>query len=307
MPGKTLVFPPKTDWPKFTDVYWNSDKRHAFLKFRRFLASMFTALDFLVGNESYGGDWALIYDTAARKAHLTYPPPTTAPRRRLHRQTQLFLHRVLLDTFSDHCPAIIADHLDASTYDDEALQDNDGHPHCVGTALLQAIERHCVPTDDEASMTVQAKFENMLKGFPGVISVSSFKQLETWANETAAQWNRLSPYDQTLRAALPRYLQMLNQQLRSRKMANLDRIDWGEFKDYLDKSPQWLAKNDIPVYLSSLIAFASSQLDALAQAEGMAGVTSSSKHTATAAFADSTDKTKRQRFAEWGAQIRCLC
>ena len=96
---------------------------------------------------------------------------------------------------------------------------------------------------------------------------------------------------------------MLNQQLRSRKMANLDRIDWGEFKDYLYKSPQWLAKNDIPVYLSSLIAFASSQLDALAQAEGMAGVTSSSKRTATAAFADSTDKTKRQRFAEWGAQV----
>jgi hypothetical protein len=29
MPGKTLVFPPKTDWPKFTDVDWNSDKRHA--------------------------------------------------------------------------------------------------------------------------------------------------------------------------------------------------------------------------------------------------------------------------------------
>ena len=69
MPGKTLVFPPKTDWPKFTDVDWNSDKSHAFLKFRRFLASMFTALDFLVGNESYGGDWALIYDTVARRAH----------------------------------------------------------------------------------------------------------------------------------------------------------------------------------------------------------------------------------------------
>jgi hypothetical protein len=41
-------------------------------------------------------------------------------------------------------------------------------------------------------------------------------------------------------------------------MANLDRIDWGEFKAYLNKNEQWLAKNDIPVYLSSLIAFASS-------------------------------------------------
>jgi hypothetical protein len=253
MPGKTLVFPPKTDWPKFTDIDWNSDKRHAFLKFRRFLASMFTALDFLVGNESYGGDWALIYDIAARKAHPTYPPPTTAPRRRLHRQTQLFLHRVLLDTFSDHCPEFIADHLEPNMYDDEALQDNYGLPHCVGTALLQAIERHCVPTDDEASITVQAKFENMLKGFPGVISVSSFTQLEMWANETAAQWNRLSPYDQTLRAALPRNLQMLNQQLHSRKMDNMDRIDWGEFKDNLNKSPQWLAKNDIPERHSRLL------------------------------------------------------
>jgi hypothetical protein len=120
---------------------------------------------------------------------------------------------VLLDTFSDHCPAIIADYLDVSKYDYEALQDNDGHPHCVGTSLLQEIERHCVPTDDEVSMTVQAKFEHMFKGFPGVVSVSSFKQFETWANETTAQWNRLSPYDQTQRAALPHYLQMLNQQL----------------------------------------------------------------------------------------------
>jgi hypothetical protein len=33
MTGKTLVFQPKTDWPKFTDVDWNSDKGHVFLKF----------------------------------------------------------------------------------------------------------------------------------------------------------------------------------------------------------------------------------------------------------------------------------
>ena len=70
--------------------------------------------------------------------------------------------------------------------------------------------------------------------------------LEKWANKTAEQWNRLSPYDDTLRSALPRYLQMLDHQLRSRKMANLDRIDWSEFKAYLNKNEQWLAKNDIP-------------------------------------------------------------
>jgi hypothetical protein len=143
----------------------------------------------------------------------------------------------------------------------------------------------------------------LLNGFPGIISVSSFRQLEKWANKTAEQWNRLSPYDDTLRSALPRYLQMLDHQLRSRKMANLDRIDWGEFKAYLNKNEQWLAKNDIPVYLSSLIAFASSQLEALAQPEGMTGTASSSKRAATASFADPNDNNKRQRFAEWGAQV----
>ena len=90
------------------------------------------------------------------------------------------------------------------------------------------------------------QFETLLNGFPGIISFSSFRQLENWANKTAEQWNRLSPYDDTLRSALPRYLQMLDHQLRSRKMANLDRIDWSEFKAYLNKNEQWLAKNDIP-------------------------------------------------------------
>ena len=156
-------------------------------------------------------------------------------------------------------------------------------------------------------MTVQTKFETQLNRFPGVISVSSFPQLEQWANDTAKPWNRLSPYDETLRSALPRYLVSLDQQLRRRKMANLDRIDWSEFKDYLNKNEQWHAKNDIPVYITSLIAFASSQLESLAQAEGMAGAVSSSKRAATAAFADSHDRNKRQRFAEWGTHSAAAC
>ena len=88
--NKTLVFPPKSEWPTITDAEWASNRRHAFLKFKRLLLSMFTALDFVVGNENFGGEWALIYDTAALKAHKTYPPPTSAPRRRIHSQTQLF-------------------------------------------------------------------------------------------------------------------------------------------------------------------------------------------------------------------------
>jgi hypothetical protein len=95
-------------------------------KFKRLLMSMFTALDFVIGNENYGGEWALIYDTATRKAHKTY-------RTSLHRHTQLFLHRILLDIFSDHCPAIISDYLETSKYDNETLQDDDGHPYCVET------------------------------------------------------------------------------------------------------------------------------------------------------------------------------
>jgi hypothetical protein len=96
---------------------------------------------------------------------------------------------------------------------------------------------------------------------------------------------------------------MLDHQLKSRKMAKLDRIDWGEFKAYLNKNEQWLAKKDISVYMSSLIAFSSSQLEALADAEGMTGTASSSKRTATAAFADPNDNSKRQRFEQWGAQV----
>jgi hypothetical protein len=173
--NKALTFPPKSEWPTLTDVDWASNWRHTFLKFKRLLLSMFTALDFVVSNENYGDEWALIYDTAAHKAHKTYPPPTSAPRRRVHRQTQLFLHWILLVIFSDHCPAIISDYLETSKYDDESLQDDDGHPYCVGITLLEAIERHCVPT---TSMSVLKKFETLLNGFPDIISASSFGQLE---------------------------------------------------------------------------------------------------------------------------------
>jgi hypothetical protein len=61
-----------------------------------------------------------------------------------------------------------------------------------------------------ATPTALKQFETLLNGFPGIISVSSFRQLEKWANKTAEQWNRLSRYDDTLRSALPRYLQMLD-------------------------------------------------------------------------------------------------
>jgi hypothetical protein len=80
-------------------------------------------------------------------------------------------------------------------------------------------------------------------------------------------------------------------------------VHWGEFKAYLNKNEQWPAKKDIPVYMSSLIAFSRSQLDALADVEGMTGTASSSKRTATAAFADPNDNSKRQRFEQWGAQV----
>jgi len=181
----------------------------------------------------------------------------------------------------------------------------DGHPYCVGTALLQAIERHCVPTDDESSMSVMSKFETLIKTFPGIPSASDFEHLEKWANNTAEQWNRLSPYDENLLNARPRFLQMLAHELKKRKMAKIDNIDWGEFKAYLNKNEQWLAKQDIPVYLSSLIAFSSAQLEALADAEGMPGSASSSKRTATAAFADphASNSNRRQRLAQWGAQV----
>ena len=63
------------------------------------------------------------------------------------------------------------------------------------------------------------------------------------------------------------------------------------------------ARKTSPSTVSSLIAFSSSQLEALAQAEEMTGTASSSKRAVTAAFADPNDNTKRKRFAEWGAQV----
>ena len=63
------------------------------------------------------------------------------------------------------------------------------------------------------------------------------------------------------------------------------------------------SKTVIPVYMSSLIAFSRSQLEALADAEGMTGTASSSKRAATVAFADPNDNSKRQRFEQWGAQV----
>jgi hypothetical protein len=90
-----------------------------------------------------------------------------------------------------------------------------------------------VPTDDESSMTVMSRFETLIKNFPGVPSASDFEHLEKWANNTAEQWNRLSPYDENLLNARPRFLQMLAHELKKRKMAKIDKIDWGEFKAYL--------------------------------------------------------------------------
>ena len=79
MPNKTLTFPPKYEWPTFSSAEWATDRRHAFLKFKRLLLSMFTGLDFVVGNENYGGDWALLGDPAARKAHKTYQGSRSVP------------------------------------------------------------------------------------------------------------------------------------------------------------------------------------------------------------------------------------
>jgi hypothetical protein len=53
--NKTLTFPPKSEWPTLTDADWASNRRHTFLKFKRLLLSMFTAIDFVVGNQNYGG------------------------------------------------------------------------------------------------------------------------------------------------------------------------------------------------------------------------------------------------------------
>ena len=126
MPGNGAGMPvPKTDeWPKITE--WLADERSAFLRFKLLLASMF--LEYVSGNESHSGDWYLIYDEAERKAHASYPPPTSVPSRRVHRGLQLFLHRVLFQTFQD---LLLRDSQQLPVdrkCDNPDLQNVDGHP-----------------------------------------------------------------------------------------------------------------------------------------------------------------------------------
>ena len=45
-----------------------------------------------------------------------------------------------------------------------------------------------------------------------------------FTRNTAAEWNRLSPYEETMRTALPRYIQMLHQQLHARTMPGTEKI-----------------------------------------------------------------------------------
>jgi hypothetical protein len=104
----------------------------------------------------------------------------------------------------------------------QTLQDADGHH--ASARIFSGLSRISVPTDDHASMNAQAKFERKLRDFPGIKNQASFKTFETWAHNTAVEWNLLSPYDQTMRTALPRYIQMLHQQLQARIMSGTDKI-----------------------------------------------------------------------------------
>ncbi len=74
-------------------------------------------------------------------------------------------------------------------------------------------------------MNAQAKFERKLHDFPGIKNPASFKTFEKWAHNTAAEWNRLSPYDETMRTALPRYIQMLQQQLHAQHRRRMESFE----------------------------------------------------------------------------------
>ena len=183
------------------------------------------------------------------------------------------------------------------------IQDDDGYPYCVGTELLKALHHYYVPTDDQTSMNVQQTFEKQLQSFPGMSRSASVEPFEKWANEIAEKWNKLAPYDQVMNDTQPTYIQMLFQQLQKRQMMKVDGIEWRELSEHLNKQPEWRNMKDIPTFLSLLITFAHTQLDALAEAEG----TLAHKRTATAAFTHTgKHKHKRQRFQKWGAEVAAV-
>ena len=46
---------------------------------------MSASLEYSVGNNSLNGTWCMVLDADQRKNHSSYPPPTSAPHKRLHR------------------------------------------------------------------------------------------------------------------------------------------------------------------------------------------------------------------------------
>jgi hypothetical protein len=149
-------------------------------------------------------------------------------------------------------------------------------------------------------MNVKQIFEKQLQSFPGIPSSASVDAFEKWANDVADKWNKIAPYDQLMNTTQPHYIQMLFQQLQQRQMMTVDGIEWQGFFNHLDKQPEWGNMKDIPTFLSLLIAWAHSQLTALTDAEG----TLAQKRTTTAAFTHTnSQRTKRQRFRQWGAEV----
>jgi hypothetical protein len=134
---------------------------------------MFARLACSIGNDSFNGSWCMTFNPEVQRNDSNCPSPTTAPRRRLHRAYQVFLHGLLLDTFQDLCPAVTAGHTSTAKYDDPAFQDDDGYPYCIGTELLKALHHYYVPTDDQTSMNVQQTFEKQLQSFIGAGSADS--------------------------------------------------------------------------------------------------------------------------------------
>jgi hypothetical protein len=149
-------------------------------------------------------------------------------------------------------------------------------------------------------MNSQADFEGQIREFSGLEHAHNFSSFEMWTHNITQLWNLLSPYNHTMQVPCRHYVHILHQHLQARIMAKTDKIVGCELKDGLNISSEWAATPYIPTFMSLLINFARAQLSALAE-EDEINQKKYNKRPATAAFTEHADK--RQRFANWGAQV----
>jgi hypothetical protein len=232
MPGGTNVLgiPVKSEWPIGpTAKQLRKDRAGAWRAFTEKLHATFAAIDICIGNDSYGAEWGLVIDDAARKNHESFVAPTSNIRRLVHRALQILLTRILTDAFAEHYPGTTCNY-NTEMYHNDSPHGDDGEPYCMGTALYAALDKVCMPNGAQAKATAQAAFARHLKAFPGLPDSSDMHILEQWIQLAIKKYNTDIAPNVELAATSSLLLNQMIKTLNARSMSDVpDLIVWKDF------------------------------------------------------------------------------